>query len=85
MRRNGGNSPIGSFIFGLIFLGVGLFSVFIFSRIGELSCTRVEPSSYTCVRNMKLFGLVPLGEEAPRYAFDVKPRWPLAELGQALA
>jgi N6-L-threonylcarbamoyladenine synthase len=30
-------------------------------------------------------GLVPLGKEAPRYAFDVKPRWPLAELGQALA
>jgi N6-L-threonylcarbamoyladenine synthase len=30
-------------------------------------------------------GLVPLGNEAPRYAFDVKPRWPLAELGQAPA
>ena len=30
-------------------------------------------------------GLVPLGSEAPRYAFDVKPRWPLADLAQSPA
>jgi hypothetical protein len=63
MRESRGSSPIGSIVFGLIFLGAGLFSVFIFSRISELSCTRMEPSSYTCVRNIKLFGLIPLGEE----------------------
>ena len=63
MRRGGGNSPIGSILFGLIFLGAGVFSVIVFSRVGELSCTRLEPSSYTCVRDTKLFGLVPLEKE----------------------
>ena len=63
MRRNVGNSPIVTIIFGLLFLGAGVFSMFIFSQIGELSCTRLEPSSYTCVRAMKMFGVVSLGEE----------------------
>jgi len=63
MRKSSGSSPIGSLFFGLIFLGAGLFATYIFSRVGELSCTRMEPSSYTCLRDMKLFGLVPLGEE----------------------
>lgn len=61
--RSGGKSPIGSILFGLLFLGVGILAVFIFSRIGELSCTRLEPSYFTCVRNTKLFGIVPFGED----------------------
>jgi hypothetical protein len=61
--RRGNNSPLGMLILGLIFIGAGIFMTFIFGQLGELSCTRQEPSSYKCVHATKIFGLIPWQEE----------------------
>jgi hypothetical protein len=61
--RTGSNSPIGILILGLIFIGAGIFMTFIFGQLGELSCTRQEPSSYQCTHAKKIFGLIPWHEE----------------------
>ena len=63
MRKTSSNSPIGSILFGLAFIAAGVFSTFIFSQIGEISCTRPEPSALTCTQTMKLFGLVTVSEK----------------------
>ncbi|MFO7678786.1 MAG: hypothetical protein R6X34_01935 [Chloroflexota bacterium] len=63
MRRASSNSPLGSILFGLIFMAGGIFMTFVFSQTSELSCTRLEPSELTCKRTIKLFGLVRLREE----------------------
>lgn len=62
MRRTSSNSPIGSILFGLAFMAGGIFSIFIFSQIGEISCTRLETSALTCTQTKKLFGLVTMSE-----------------------
>lgn len=63
MRRTSSNSPIGSILFGLIFMAGGIFSIFIFSQIGEISCIQLEPSTLTCTQTKKLLGLVTMSEE----------------------
>lgn len=63
MRSHNSSSPLSIMMFGLIFAAVGILTAFIFSQLGDLRCTRLEPSEINCTRTVKLFGLWLLREE----------------------
>ena len=50
-------------IFGLIFVVVGLAVLFFFARVAELECSRPEPSTVQCVREIKWLGVVSMSRE----------------------
>lgn len=61
MIKNG-LSKIGPLLFGLLFVLMGGFFMFIFAQTTELNCTRLEPGLANCVKKTSIFGYQ-IGEE----------------------
>lgn len=50
------------FFVGIIFMGLGLMSVFTFGQVYTLTCRRLESENPTCIRESHWMGRFPLGQ-----------------------
>jgi hypothetical protein len=53
-------------ILGLILVVAGLAVMFFFARVAELECSRPEPSTVQCVKEIKWLGVVSMNKETIR-------------------
>jgi hypothetical protein len=49
-----------SILFGLVFMVLGIFFMFIFGQVAELSCTKTAAGETECSKVVKFLGVIPL-------------------------
>ena len=63
-----------SILFGLVFMIMGIFFMFVFGQVTDLSCEKTETGKIECSKGVKFLGVIPLSNSEFRdvYRADVE-------------